>query len=150
MGYSKEEVIAFEKKDLRITRIAMVKSLIETNKHVPTKDEAQNIKELAEEFTKYVYSGFDDGEDSSELPKPIDWQSLARGQAIEVPQVGSLPVLDAIWCEYKSQCETPEQVAQLSPALLCKTVFEEFGSYPKNTASVGEVVSSINVSRLKS
>ena len=91
--YSKEEVKAFENKDLRISKLAITKSLIEK---LPLEDiyDVKKVTELVEKYINYVYEerstkGGSVGcvADSIKLP---NWEQLAEGLNFAIPNAENI------------------------------------------------------------
>lgn len=143
MAYTENEIKAFEKKDVRISRLAVLKSLIESLS-VEEIYEVEKVSALAEQYVKYVYG---DGSSANEtlsvvsehpgLPVDlVDWVKLAKEQGIAIPNDKSLLVLDTIWSKYKRQYGADE-----GPTNVLTSIIKKYGKYPTSLNSVDKVMS---------
>jgi len=112
VAYTKEEIKNFAEKDLRISKLAIVKSLIEK---LLLEDvyEVNKVKVLAEKYVDYIYA--------------------KRGQVGCVAESTEHKVID----EYKKANK-----ASANPADILVHIINTFGKYPTKTESIEKVVKS--------
>jgi len=156
--YSKEEVKAFALKDLRISKLAIVKSLIEK---LPLEEiyDVNKVKELAEKYVDYVYKERKDKPERKETTKrgqvasvgdeakptsfadtkQIDWDETAIGLNLAIPNATSIKILNQVADEYKKATK-----ASANPKDILVHIINMFGKYPTKTESVSKVVESFN------
>ena len=150
-SYSKEEIKSFEEKDLRISKLAILKSLIEKYPDVNDYGEfdVPKMLKLADKFIDYVYGRVDNGA-VLDVCAPglsgddIDWSKVATQCDVVEPAKNAKKVLDLLWGEYRKLC-SKEQETQLCPFMLCQSIIRFCGKYPVNVNSVGKVMSVIKL-----
>lgn len=146
MAYSKEEIKAFAEKDLRISKLAIVKSLIEKAEDIY---EVQKITELAEEYINYVYEERRDISERKDATKRGDvscvtdptepkWGELAVGLNLAIPTSQNVKILNQILDEYKQAHK-----ASANPTDVLSHCINRFGGYPAKTESVSKVIKSL-------
>ena len=142
-NYSKEEVAAFNAKDKRINRIAMLKSLIESGRN--KSNEVKENCEMANVYVEFVYNGLPDAgvgdrQSVKELVVPdtstIDWIGLAKDNKLAVPD--NIKVLDRLWDEYKK-----EYGVGSNPVKLLSDVYSAYHKYPTKMDSIKTVLKRI-------
>ena len=139
--YSKEEIKGFEAKDLRINRVALLKSLIESGRN--SVNEIAENKEIAEQYVGYIYNGVtgigvDTGKDES-----INWVDLALELNLAIPNGTNVKVLNALWDEYKNIAK-----ASAKPAALLIHIIDKFGKFPSKPDSIELVLDSLKKSHM--
>jgi len=142
-NYSKEEVQAFNDKDLRINRVAILKSLLESGRS--ENDQIEENCEMANAYVDFVYNGLPDAgvgdrQSVKELVVPdtstIDWIGLAKDNKLAVPD--NIKVFDRLWDEYKK-----EYGVGSNPAKLLSDVYSAFHKYPTKMDSIKTVLTKI-------
>jgi hypothetical protein len=138
-NYSKEEIVEFKAKDLRISKLAIVKSLIEK---LPLEDiyEVEKVKELAEKYIDYVYEERSAkrgqvasvGDETKQTP---DWEQIAVGLNLAIPTSQNVKILDCVCDEYKKANK-----ASANPKDVLTCCIEKFGTYPTKSSSAEKVV----------
>jgi len=141
--YSAEEIVAFNEKDLRINRVAICKSLIESGRN--KSNEVKENCEMANAYVEFVYNGLPDAgvgdrQSVKALVVPdtstIDWIGLAKDNKLAVPD--NVKVLDRLWDEYKK-----EYGVGSNPAKLLSDVYSAFHKYPTKMDSIKTVLTKI-------
>ena len=143
--YSKDEIKAFADKDLRISKLAIVKSLIEK---LPLEEiyDVNKVKELAEKYVDYVYKERKETTKRGQVAsvgdntKQIDWEQIAIGLNLAIPNATSIKILNQIADEYKKAYK-----ASANPSDVLVHIINTFGKYPTKTESVSKVVESLNL-----
>jgi len=146
-NYSPEEVAEFRAKDLRISRQAVLKSLIEK---LPLEDiyEVNKVTKLAEKYVDYVYSTRNDSLNRGEVSsvtndtKP-EWEQIAKGLNLATPDSQNIKMLDHIWDKHKPNMANK---ASANPDTILVHILNTFGKYPTKSESVEKVVKSLNES----
>ena len=148
--YSKEEIKAFAEKDLRITKLAIEKSLIEK---LPLEDVygVTKVTELVEKYVDYTYEERRDKPERKEATKRgqvasvgdnaerIDWEQIAIGLNLAIPTSQNIKILNQVVDEYKKAYK-----ASANPKDILVHILNTFGKYPHNPESVSKVVQSFN------
>ncbi len=140
--YSKEEVKAFAEKDLRISKLAIVKSLIEKLSEEDTY-EVEKVTNLAEKYVDYVYKERKETTKRGQVASVGDntegtkWEQIALGLNLAIPNSQNIKILNQIADEYKKAHK-----ASANPSDILVHVINTFGKYPHNPESVSKVVSS--------
>ncbi|MBE3037083.1 MAG: hypothetical protein IMZ70_08410 [Candidatus Atribacteria bacterium] len=143
--YSSEEVKAFDKKDLRINRVAILKSLLESGRN--NEEQIKENCEMANAYVEFVYNGLPDvgvdiGQSVKVLVVPdtvectIDWKVVATDNKLAVPE--NIKVLDRLWDEYKK-----EYGVGSNPAKLLSDVYGAYHKYPTKMDSIETVLTKI-------
>lgn len=152
-NYTKEEIQAFADKDLRISKLALVKSLIE-KLELEDVYETSKIIDLAEKYIEYVYSernstskgGCVASVGNAEVRhtsladakhKP-NWEQVAIGLNLAIPNSQNLKVLNQIADEYKKACK-----ASVNPKTILVHIINTFGKYPRQESSVKTILESL-------
>lgn len=138
-NYSKEEIESFEKKDLRINRVAILKSLIESGK-VGVNEVLENCQ-IAEQYVEFIYNGLPCEKEKKQETKikEIDWEEEAKLMEVPIPTVQNIKVLTAIKAEFKKRSGGVE----ICPNHLLDQVYKKFGKYPTSVSSVETVLKSL-------
>ena len=143
--YSKEDKVEFKAKDLRISKLAIVKSLIEK---LPLEEiyDVNEVKELAEKYVDYVYEERKETTKRGQVAsvgdntKQIEWEQVAIGLNLAIPNSQNIKILNQITDEYKKATKAS---ANLKDILV--HIMNTFGTYPTKTESVSKVVESLNL-----
>ena len=143
--YSKEEVKAFAEKDLRISKLAIVKSLIEK---LPLEEiyDVNKVKELAEKYVDYVYKERKETTKRGQVASVGDnaestkWEQIALGLNLAIPNSQNIKILNQVADEYKKATK-----ASANPKDILVHIINTFGKYPHNPESVSKVVESLNL-----
>lgn len=130
MAYSDDDKKSFAAKDLRISKLAILKSLIEK---LPAEEiyEESKVCSLADKYIDYVYSGVKPVVCSDEAVAKIDWKIVAESVSVPIPTTDNIKVFNLIIDEYKK-----ESKMGIAPDLLLKTIFKARGKYPTKKSSV--------------
>ncbi len=147
-NYSKEEVKAFAEKDLRISKLAIVKSLIE-KLDLEDINEVGKVTKLAEKYIDYVYAKRKDttkrGEAgcvaSSTEHKP-NWEQVAIGLKLAIPNATNIKILNQVTGEYNKAHK-----ASANPKDILVHILDKFGRYPAKTESVKVVLESLETEK---
>lgn len=152
-NYSPEEIAAFKEKDLRISRLAILKSLIEKSEDIYA---VQKITELAEIYIDYVYSeriaerrdatkrgqaGCVASDAKGIEAKPTssaEWEQIAKGLNLAIPTSQNIKILNLVAIEYKKAYK-----ASANPSDILVHIINTYGKYPTKTESVEKVVQSL-------
>ena len=150
MAYSKEEVKAFAAKDLRISKLAIVKSLIEKLSEEDV-NEVCKVTDLAERYIDYVYEERRDKQERKETTKrgqvasvgdntkhEPNWEQIALGLNLAIPNSQNIKILNQVADEYKKATK-----ASANPKDILVHIINTFGKYPHNPESVSKVVESL-------
>lgn len=139
MAWTKEEIVAFKEKDMRISKLAIIKSLIEK---LSEEDvcEVQKVIKLTEEYVNYVYTerstkGDAVGCVADPTKHKPNWEQLAIGLNLAIPNSQNIKILNQILDEYKTASK-----ASANPKDVLNCCIEKFGTYPTKTESVSKVV----------
>ena len=138
-NYSKEEIRAFAEKDMRISKLAMVKSLIEK---LDLEDvyEVDKVTMLAEKYVDYVYAKRGQVVNVSDSTKQVDWEQIAIGLNLASPNSQNIKILNCVFNEYKKAHK-----ASANPKDILVHITDKFGRYPAKTESVKKIVESLNL-----
>jgi hypothetical protein len=142
VAYTKEEVKAFAEKDLRISKLAIVKSLIEK---LPLEDayDVQKITDLAEKYIDYVYEERREATKRGQVgcvasdTEGVKWEQIAEGLNLAKPNSQNIKMLNLLLDEYKKAYK-----ASANPSTILVHIINTFGEYPTKTKSVETVVKS--------
>jgi len=148
MVWTKEDVKSFAEKDLRISKLAITKSLIEK---LPLEEiyDVNEVKELAEKYIDYVYEERRDKPERKETTKRgrvasvgdntegTKWEQIAVGLNIAIPNSQNIKILNQVADEYKKAHK-----AIANPNDILVHIINTFGKYPTKTESVSKVVES--------
>ena len=144
MAYTKDEIKAFADKDLRISKLAITKSLIEKSEDIY---DVEKVTELVEKYIDYVYEERRDNTECSAKrgdadckisdAKPTDWEQIAIGLNLATPNATNIKILNQVADEYKKANK-----ASANPKDILVHIFNTFGRYPAKTESVSKIVSS--------
>ena len=133
MSYSKEEVAAFAAKDRRISKLAILKSLIE-KLPLEVVYEVNKICELTDKYVDYVYNGVKPVVCSDEVTSPneIDWKKEAETVNVPIPTPENIKILCLVMDEYKQNVSAEG----VEPSWLLSTIHNDRGKYPTKKSSV--------------
>ena len=150
--YSKEEIKAFAQKDLRISKLAIVKSLIEK---LPLEEiyEVNKVEKLAERYVDYIYAerkettkrgqakptSYADVASVGDNTEGTKWEQIAKGLNLAIPNSQNIKILNQVTDEYKKAYK-----ASANPDDILVHIINTFGKYPHNPESVEKVVQSFN------
>ncbi len=144
MGYSDEEIQEFRNKDLRISKLAITKSLIEK---LPLEDiyEVGKVTDLTEKYIDYVY------EERKETTKrgqtdcvigstehKVNWEQVAIGLNFAIPNSQNIKMLNHLIDEHNKANK-----ASANPKDILTHIINVFGQYPTKTESVTKVLESL-------
>jgi hypothetical protein len=140
MAYSKEDIKKFDEKDLRISKIAILKSLIESGRN--SADEVNENCVLAEQYVNYLYSELTcEKKDepvacSDKVVRDINWKQEAESMDVPVPNEKNIEVLLSIIEGYKEK----HGGAKVTPNNLLATIYKAYNKYPTNKASTSKIL----------
>ena len=144
-NYSKEEVKAFAEKDLRISKLAILKSLIE-NCSEEEMYEVNKVTKLAERYIDYVYAERKDaikrgqaGCVAGDDTKGIKWEQVAERLNLAKPNTENTKILNRVLDAYKQVNK-----ASANPSDVLVHIVNTFGAYPTKTESVKIILKSLN------
>jgi len=139
VAYTKDEIKAFADKDLRISKLAITKSLIEKSEDIY---DVQKITELAEKYIDYVYEERRNvakrgsaGDVASDTKHTTNWEQIAVGLNLAIPNAVNIKILNQVADEYKKANK-----ASANPKNVLTCCIEKFGKYPTNPSSAEKVV----------
>ncbi len=132
--YSEKEIAGFEAKDLRISKIAILKSLIESGRNC--NEIVEENKEIADKYIDYLYGVKPDVCNIKVVSTEIDWKSEAALVDVPVPTTENIKILRLIMDEYKKA----NGEVEISPNNLLSKVYKAYGKYPTNKSSVNVVL----------
>jgi hypothetical protein len=138
VAYSKEEIKAFESKDLRIARESILKPLIE-KLDIEDVYNVPKVTELCEQYIEYVYKGLQNGDSVSGVANgevALDWRQIAEDGKLPEPNETNIKILDLVVGEYKKVNE-----ADINPLELLVRIVERYGTYPTKKESISKVLS---------
>jgi len=138
VAYTKDEIKSFEEKDLRISKLAIVKSLIEK---LPLEDvyEVKKITELTEKYVDYVYlKRGEAGCVSSVTKHEVNWEQIAIGLNLAIPNSQNVKMLNHLIDEHKKATK-----ASVNPKAVLVHILKVFGQYPTKIESVTKVLESL-------
>uniref|UniRef100_A0A6H1ZY37 Uncharacterized protein n=1 Tax=viral metagenome TaxID=1070528 RepID=A0A6H1ZY37_9ZZZZ len=143
--YSKEEIKNFADKDLRISKLAILKSLID-NCSEEEIYEVKKVTELAERYIDYVYAERKDaikrGQAScvaGDNTEGIKWEQVAQGLNLAKPNAENTKILNRVLDAYKQVNK-----ASANPSDVLVHIVNAFGAYPTKTESVKIILKSLN------
>lgn len=151
-NYSKEEIAEFKAKDLRISKLAIVKSLIE-KLDLKEINEVEKVTKLAEKYIDYVYRkrstkrGQADCVAGStehnvvlleERQEKVNWEQIAVGLNLAIPNSQNIKMLNHLIDEHKKANK-----ASANPKDVLTHIINMFGQYPTKTESVTKVLESL-------
>ena len=138
MAYSEKEVKAFAEKDLRISKLAIIKSLIEKSEDIY---DVQKVTELVEKYINYVYAERSAKRGSvgcvADNTEQTDWEQIAIGLNLAIPNAANIKILNQVADEYKKANK-----ASTNPKAVLVHILNTFGKYPHNPESVSKIVNS--------
>jgi len=134
--YTKEEIKVFEDKELRIVRQSILKKLIEKCKLEDVYG-VTKIIELTEDYVDYVYTERRTKEGQADSTKP-DWEQLAIGLKLAIPNAKNIKILNSLWNEYKQANK-----ASVSPSDILFHIIDWFGKYPTKQESIKTILESL-------
>jgi len=137
MAYSEKEIQAFAEKDMRISKLAIVKSLIEK---LSLEDvyEVNKVKVLAEKYVDYIYAKRGQvGCVAESTEHKVNWEQIAIGLNLAIPNSQNVKILNHLVDEYKKANK-----ASANPADILVHIINTFGKYPTKTESIEKVVKS--------
>lgn len=141
MAYTEREVKAFAEKDLRISKLAITKSLIEKSEDIY---DVEKITDLAEKYIGYVYEERRSATKRGQAgcvasdAKPTDWEQIAVGLNLAIPTSQNIKILNQILDEYKKAHK-----ASTNPKAVLVCCISKFGTYPTKTESVSKVIDNL-------
>ena len=149
MGYSDVDKQEFRNKDLRISKLAIVKSLIEKCSEEDVY-EVERITELAEKYIDYVYEERRNKSERKDATKrgqtgcvasntkhEPNWEQVAIGLNFAIPNSQNIKILNRVADEYKKAYK-----ANANPKDILVHIMSAFGKYPHNPESASKIVSS--------
>ncbi len=145
MAWTKDEIKSFGEKDLRISKLAIVKSLIDK---LSLEDVygVKKITELSKKYINYVYAERRDVSERSTKRGKADcvissaepeWEQIAIGLNLAIPNSQNVKILNQVLDEYKNAYK-----ASANPTDILGHIMNTFGRYPEKTESVKKIVSS--------
>ena len=139
MGYSDAEIQEFRSKDLRISRLAILKSLIESCSEEDVYD-VQKVTELAEKYIDYVYAERSAkrgsvGDVADNVKHTPNWEQLAIGLNLATPNATNIKILNQVLDEYKTAHK-----ASANPKDVLVCCIDRYGTYPTKSSSAEKIV----------
>lgn len=139
MSYTKEEIENFEKKDLRINRVALLKSLFESG--ILSWEELHEVEAVSivvEQYINYVYNGVKPTTCGSEAETEVNWEEVAKKFGVQIPTKQNIKILNLILDE----CKKNDRV--IEPSTLMAHIINQFHKYPTSDKSVSVVLETLN------
>lgn len=136
-NYSKEEIKGFEEKDKRISKLALLKSLIE-KLSVEEIYDTKTIFELADKYVDYVYDRVKPAVCSSKAVAEISWEEVAKEINVTIPNETNIKVLNVLMDEYKTKFKVG-----VNKATLLSHIIKAHGKYPTNLNSISLILEQI-------
>ena len=136
MAYSKEEIKSFEAKDLRISKLAIIKKLIEKLDIEEVQEPENTVFPLVNKYVNYVYEEKENEvkmEDKKEVS--ISWVQTAEGLSLAIPDATNIKMLDMLSREYNKAHK-----ASINPSDLLSFIMTKFGRYPTKQQNVVKVL----------
>jgi len=133
--YTKEEIKSFTEKDLRISKLAIVKSLIEKLSEEDVYG-VEKVTKLSEKYIDYVYK--ERSAKRGQAGMTINWACLAEGLNLAKPNTENIKILDWVFNEYKQVNK-----ASANPSDILTHIFSHFGKYPRQESSVKVILESL-------
>jgi hypothetical protein len=135
--YTEKEIKSFAEKDLRISKLAITKSLIEKSEDIY---DVQKVTELVEKYIDYVYEERTTKRGSvscvaDETKHITNWEQLAIGLNLAIPTSQNIKMLNQVADEYKKAHK-----ASANPKNVLNCCMQKFGSYPTKSSSAEKVV----------
>ena len=127
--YSKEDKEQFRLKDLRINRVALLKSLIESGRN--SANEIKENCEMADEYIAYIYSN----KEGSDQCQNVDWVGIAKELNLDIPNEKNVKALDFCWEQCKKQFKL-----SANPAILISHIIDKYGRYPTTKSGVETII----------
>ena len=127
-NYSEQEIKAFAEKDLRITKLAILKELIARLDMEYVTEPEEMLFPLANKYVKYTYEQMKEEQPDNST---ISWVHLAEGLGLPEPSHLTIKILDAVKAEYKQANRE-----DLNASNLLQFLMKEFGGYPTKQAGV--------------
>lgn len=147
--YTEKEIQEFRDKDLRISKLAITKSLIEKSEDIY---DVQKITNLVEKYIDYVYEERRDKQEHKDATKrgqvasvgdntkhEPNWEQVAIGLNLAIPTSQNIKILNQVADEYKKANK-----ASANPKDILVHIIGTFGQYPSKTESVETVLKSLN------
>ena len=139
-NYSKEEIKSFEAKDLRITKIAILKSLIESGGNGNGDAEIEENCKIIDKYVNYIYGvkpvvcsdEVTSSVQTSVKSDTIDWKKEAEAGEVPIPTPENIKILRLVMDEYKQNVS----VEGIKPSKLLAAIYITRGKYPINESSV--------------
>ena len=137
--YAESEKQEFRDKDLRITGVAIIKSLIESGRN--SANEIKENCEITGQYVNYLYGELKrDKKDqpvvcSDKAVLEVDWKQEAESMDVPIPTKENIKVLLSIMEEYKKY-----SVVEISPNNLLATIYKAYNKYPTNKASTSKIL----------
>ena len=141
MAWTKEEIKSFAEKDLRISKLAITKSLIEKSEDIY---DVQKVTDLVEKYIDYVYEERKETTKRGQVASVGDntegteWEQIAKGLNLAIPNSQNIKMLNLLLDEYKKAYK-----ASANPSDILVHIINTFGEYPTKTKSVETVVKSL-------
>lgn len=127
--YTPEEIAEFKAKDLRITKMAIIKSLIEKNS-LEEVNEVTKICSVCEKYVDYIYNGIGGTkcEEKTNKDEP-DWKGIASTSGLPEPNEINIKLFNKV---FESTGSSPQDI-------LIKT-WGAYHSYPTSEKSVKKII----------
>ena len=152
MSYSPEEIKGFQEKDLRINKVAVIKSLIESGRN--SANEVEENCMIVEQYVKFIYNVIETKEQTksgTNAKKVINyslWDKVTKDNGLPIPNESEKKILNILWDEYKNKCSNGIKPEDLHPVKLCGKIIKAFGKYPTSKNSISKVMKAINVNQI--
>lgn len=138
MAYSDSEIKAFAEKDLRISKLAITKSLIEK---LPLEDvyDVKKVTDLTDKYINHVYlKRGEAGCVSSVTKHEVNWEQIAVGLNLAIPDSQNVKMLNHLIDEHNKATK-----ASANPKDILTHIINVFGQYPTKIESVTKVIESL-------
>lgn len=141
--YSEAEKKAFREKDLRISKLSLLKVCIDKVSDLEELDDKKDeIKSIVSDFLDFVYkNGSTVG-----VPQPtdsIDWPKIAEGLDFAAPNETNIKVLNDILSEYKKESQKANDNPSAAAAEILQWSMKHYHRYPTRKASGKQVIDNL-------
>ena len=136
MAYTKEEIQGFKEKDLRISKLAILKSLIEKC-DLEDVNEVLPITGRVDRYMEYI-NGVTGGcvATSEEV---VDWGEIAVGLNLAIPNATNIKMLNVLLDEHKKAGKK----ASANPSDILTHIINRFGQLPTKLESVKKILETL-------
>lgn len=135
MSYSEAEIKAFAEKDLRISKLAIIKSLIEKLDSEEIYEPEEKLFPLADRYVNYVYEKINIVKLEAKVEDVINWVTTAESLNLAIPKGNEIKALDTLI----DKCKKSNPASANHSALLVH-IMNKYGRYPTTQQNVAKVL----------